>query len=362
MTNRLIMFFGLVSGLIFLPQQANASDQSRPNVLLIGIDDLNDWTGFLEGHPQAKTPNLDEFASKSRVFANAHCAVPVCSPSRVSLMSGLYSSSHGSYELGPSYESIPKLETYPTLQAYFKQHGYRVVSGGKVLHHGFRGRLSDDIDLELGLRRGGPRPKERIHWKNAVWDWGPYPADDAQMDDFKLAGRAAEELENMTDKPWLMTVGFFRPHVPMHVPSKWFDQFPLQQVQLPVVFDNDLEDVPTNFQNMPQIAPTHQEVVSGHHWESLVQAYLASVAFVDHCVGHLLIELEKSNHAKNTIVIIWSDHGFHLGEKQHWAKRTLWEEIDTSSTADWWSGNSAWGVLQGSSQPRRFVSDFNRPV
>ena len=108
----------------------------KPNVLMICIDDLNDWVGFLGGHPQANTPHMDTLAKRSRIFANAHCAVPVCSASRASVMSGMAATTHGSYELGPRYEELPALAKAPTIQRYFKDHGYYTLSGGKVLHHG----------------------------------------------------------------------------------------------------------------------------------------------------------------------------------------------------------------------------------
>ena len=144
----------------------NAVEQAgKPNVLMICIDDLNDWVGFLGGHPQAMTPHMDSLAKRGRIFANAHCAVPVCSASRVSVMSGAAATTHGSYELGPRYEQLPALTKVPTIQRYFKENGYYTLSGGKVLHHGFGGRLAGDIDRSLG-RKKSPRPKKRMNSKS----------------------------------------------------------------------------------------------------------------------------------------------------------------------------------------------------
>ena len=130
-----------------------AEQADRLNVLMICIDDLNDWTGFLGGHPDASTPHMDALAKRGRNFVNAHCAVPVCSASRASVMSGVAATTHGSYELGPRYEQLPGLNDVPTIQRYFKDHGYYTLSGGKVLHHGFNGRLAKDIDRSLGRTR-----------------------------------------------------------------------------------------------------------------------------------------------------------------------------------------------------------------
>ena len=310
--------------------ELSAQDSKQSNVLFIAIDDLNDWVGFMGGHPQARTPHMDALAKQGRNFLNAHCAVPVCSASRASVMSGVAATTHGSYELGPRYEQLPALKERPTLQRYFKNHGYTTISGGKMLHHNFNGRLAGDIDRSLGRKRS-PRPRKPMsrpaNWSGA-WDWGAYPASDAEMADIQLAQNAAKALKEGFDKPFFMSVGFFRPHVPLFVPPKWFALYDADKIALPKIPKNDLDDLPKNFLRINDyaVAPTHAEVVSGGKQRSLTHAYLASVSFVDHCVGIVLDALKSSPHADNTLIVLWSDHGFHLGEKQHWAKRTLWEE------------------------------------
>jgi len=316
------------------PQSDGTSGTSpariAPNVLMICIDDLNDWVGFLGGHPEAVTPHMDALAKRGRNFANAHCAVPVCSCSRASVMSGVAATTHGSYELGPRYEELPALTDVPTIQRYFKDNGYYTLSGGKVLHHGFNGRLAGDIDRSLGRKRS-PRPRKPMNrpsdWSGA-WDWGAHPATDAEMADYQLAKNAAKALTEAFEKPFFMTVGFFRPHVPLFVPPKWFDLYDAESLTLPRNPKSDLDDLPKNFLtiNNYAVAPTHAEVVNNGKQRSLTRAYLASISFVDHCVGVVLDALKSSHHADNTLIVLWSDHGFHLSEKQHWAKRTLWEE------------------------------------
>lgn len=322
----ILLAFLLAAARVTAAEPANAS----PNVLMICIDDLNDWVGFLGGHPQAITPNMDLLAEQGRVFANAHCAVPVCSSSRVSVMSGIAATTHGSYEIGPKYEQLPALKQTPTIQRYFKRNGYYTLSGGKVLHHGFGGALAGDIDRSLG-RKKGQRPKQGMNrpadWSSA-WDWGAFPAHDADMGDFQLANSAAKALREGFDKPFFMSVGFFRPHVPLFVPPRWFDLYDAGKIILPNNPLTDLEDLPPNFLSINDyaVAPTHAEVIEHGKQRSLTHAYLASISFVDHCVGIVVDALRSSPYADNTILVLWSDHGFHLGEKQHWAKRTLWEE------------------------------------
>lgn len=328
---------GRVLGLVVAILVSTTADESfanesssKPNVLMICIDDLNDWVGFLGGHPQAATPNMDALAKRGTSFANAHCAVPVCSASRVSVMSGVAATTHGSYELGPRYEALPALANVPTMQGYFRDHGYYTLTGGKVLHHGFGGRLAQDIDRDLG-RKKSPRPAQPLnrplHWSGA-WDWGAFPQQDTEMADFQLAETAAEALHEDFDKPFFMSLGFFRPHVPLYVPLKWFDQYSAESIFLPSTQLSELNKVPRNFLSINDYAaaPTHAEVLKYGNQRDLTHAYLASISFVDHCVGIVLNALEASSYAENTLVVLWSDHGFHLGEKRHWAKRTLWEE------------------------------------
>ncbi|MDF1737585.1 MAG: sulfatase [Verrucomicrobiales bacterium] len=305
----------------------DAAGDGPPNILMICIDDLNDWVGCLDGHPEAMTPHIDALADQGRLFTNAHCAVTVCSPSRISIMSGLFASSHGSYELGPAYEDIEKLNEVPTMQRWFKDRGYTTMAGGKVLHHDFGGRLEDDIDINISKRKGGPRPKKVMNWPGGkAWDWGAFPPGDDEMYDYQLAGAAAEVLSEKQEKPFFLSVGFFRPHVPMFAPPKWFDLFDEENIVLPGAAAEDMADIPRNFQYKMGVAPTFAEIEAGGKWKSMVEAYLANTAFVDHCVGTVMEGLNHGPNRDNTLVVLWSDHGFHLGEKQHIAKRTLWEE------------------------------------
>jgi len=321
-----LILFVLASWLPFTAPSASAG----PNVLMISIDDLNDWVGFLGGHPEVLTPHMDAMAARGRNFTNAHCSVPVCSASRVSTMSGVAATTHGSYELGPNYVDLPALTEVPTMHRYFKDHGYLTMSGGKVLHHGFTGRLGEDLDRSLG-RDKSPRPKQPMgrpgNWSGA-WDWGAYPESDEEMGEYKLAHKAAAALGEDFEQPFFISVGFFRPHVPLHVPPRWFELYDSEKLTLAPSPESDLADLPPNFLGINDyaVAPTHAEVVKDRKQRGMTHAYLASISFVDHCVGIVLSALKESEHANNTIVVLWSDHGFHLGEKHHWAKRTLWEE------------------------------------
>lgn len=313
--------------LLLLTPFAFSQTEKRPNILMICIDDLNDWIGCLGGHPDAKTPHMDKLAGEGRNFTNAHCVVPVCSPSRISIMSGLHAITHGSYDLGTPYEAIKRLDNVRTLQGHFKENGYLTIGGGKVLHHGFGGRLKNDYDQILeGKRNGGPRPKGKVNFPGGAWDWGVYPERDDQMGDYQLAVNAAAALRKKHDKPFFLTVGIFRPHVPMFVPQKWYDLYDKDKIKMPNNPLSDLDDLPPNFKGKLNVEPVHADILIKGDWRGMVQSYLASVSFADHCVGEVMKGLKEGPNKDNTIVVLWSDHGFHLGEKQKWAKRTLWEE------------------------------------
>ncbi|MCM2375108.1 sulfatase [Aporhodopirellula aestuarii] len=299
----------------------------KPNVLLISIDDLNDWVGCLGGHPQAITPNVDRLADMGTLFENAHCQSPVCNPSRASMMTGRYPHTTGIYFLSPDLKQAPALEGVKTMPEAFAANGYKTMAVGKLFHSGDK-RFFQEYRRTGGF---GPRPPAKLSQPHGhpLWDWGAFPESDEQMPDIVSAKWAAEQLNAKHDKPFFMGVGFYRPHVPMYVPQKWFDMHPREKIQLPLVREDDRDDLSQyaiDLTNLMHVSPTHQWVTEAGQLEHAVQSYLASVTFADHCVGMVLDALQSSEYADNTIVVLFSDHGFHLGEKQRWAKRSIWED------------------------------------
>ncbi len=302
-----------------------------PNILLIAVDDLNDWVGCMRGHPQAKTPNIDRLAERGVLFTNAHCQSPVCNPSRASMMASLYPSTTGIYFLNPALEESPIASKSKLLPQRFVEEGYFVSGAGKLFHNG--GRQNEKyLPNYAGTFGGfGPRPKQKIssYPGHPLWDWGAYPQHDDQMPDYQIANWAVAQLEKSFEQPLLLGVGFFRPHVPQFVPQKWFDLYPLESIELPEVHGEDLEDLSpyaVALTRREHVAPTHDWVTSNDEWKPLVQSYLACVSFVDAQIGKVLKGLQQSKYAANTVVVLYSDHGFHLGEKERWAKRSLWQD------------------------------------
>ena len=302
-----------------------------PNVLMIAIDDQNDWIGCMNGHPQASTPNIDRLASRGVAFQNAHCQAPLCNPSRSSLMTGRRPSSSGVYGLVPDFRNASALKDAITLPQYFRQHGYSARMAGKIFHGAYGRKPTDqEFDVVGPPSEIGPRPDKPLVTtpsRHPLVDWGTFPHRDEEKGDWKLATWTIAQLRERHEKPFFLCTGFFLPHVPCYVTQKWFDMFPEDSLLLPPVQQNDRSDVPrfSWYLHWTLPEPRLRFLQENSQWKSLVRSYLASTAFVDSQVGRILDALESSPYADNTIVVLWSDHGWHLGEKQITGKNSLWD-------------------------------------
>lgn len=305
----------------------------KPNVLFIALDDLNDWIEPMGGHPQAKTPNMQRLADSGVLFDNAHCTAPACNPSRSAIFtgrsphrSGMYSNRQKMREVMPDAELIPK---------YFSNHGYWSGGSGKMLHYFIDAQSWDEYypaketenpfpehipwgERPKSLPRGGP-------WQYVETDWHAFDVTDDEFGgDSKVADWVGAKLMEESDKPFFLACGIYRPHEPWFVPKKYFDMFPLEDVQLPPGYkEDDLDDLPPAGKKAgPNRYFNH--ILEHGQWKEGLQAYLASIAYADAMLGRVLDTLERSPNKDNTIVVLWSDHGWHLGEKQHWQKYTMW--------------------------------------
>lgn len=327
----ILVFYFMLTGITFT---GFAQINQKPNILLISVDDLNDYIGAM-GHPDAITPNLDRLISRGVLFANAQCQSPMCSPSRAAIMTGLRPSTTGIYgfiqdnKIKETNEATQKADF---MHQYFKDAGYHTMGVGKIFHdHAPDGLMDESGGREKGF---GPAPEQRIHWdkKGTSTDWGPFPEKDDQMPDYRSAKWAIERINKTYDQPFFLSVGFLRPHVPWHVPQKWFDLYDTAKIQFPPYLANDKDDLPKialEIDDLPMM-PSTEWAIENNQWKNIIQAYLASVSFVDHYVGEILESLEKSPHSDNTIVVLWSDHGYRLGEKGTFAKVALWNRATIS--------------------------------
>jgi arylsulfatase A-like enzyme len=306
---------------------------AKPNVLFIAVDDLNDWIGCLGGHPQTLTPNIDRLAKNGVLFTNAHCAAPACNPSRTAIMTGLSPHRSGLYANGQKMRQVlPKAELLPH---YFTKHGYWSAGSGKILHYFIDAASWDEYfpakesenpfprtlypkKRPVNLPRGGP-------WQYVETDWAALDATDEEFGgDWLVSKWIGEQLAKKHDKPFFLACGIYRPHEPWFVPKKYFKKFPLEKIQLPAGYkEEDLEDLPpAGRRRGPNRYFAH--IRKHKQWKQAIQGYLASISFADTMVGRVMDSLEKGPNRDNTIVVLWSDHGWHLGEKQHWQKYTAW--------------------------------------
>lgn len=314
----------------------NAKDLpgKAPNVLFIAVDDLNDWVEPLGGHLQAKTPNFTRLAARGTTFTNAHCQSPLCNPSRTSLLTGLRPSTTGVYSLEPSIRKVPGFTGVVSLPQAFAANGYTTLSTGKIWHDAYPepdGRKPGTEFTVWGLHGNhGPFPEKKfVDTPDPIlaMDWGVFPAEDSILGDYQVASWAIDQMKSELDQPFFLGVGFRRPHVPCLVPQKWFDLYPEDQLQLPVVKDDDRTDLPKFsdylYWSLPE--PRLAWLKKENQWKNLVRSYLASISFMDAQLGRVLDALEQNKLAENTIIVLWSDHGWHLGEKGLTGKNTLWD-------------------------------------
>jgi len=316
------------------PHAAAASDPaSKPNVLFIAIDDLNDWVGCLNGHPQARTPNIDRLAARGTLFANAHCQAPLCNPSRSSLLTGLRPSSTGIYGLAPGIRAVDATRDCVTLPQYFAANGYFTATFGKVFHDGsIPPKLQANEFNVWGPAPGMPLPKQKfVHTPNDLraMDWGVFPTDDHDQPDWKTADNTIAQLKDRPkDKPFFIACGFRLPHVPCFASQKWFDMIAAENdIALPPVKDNERAGTPefSWFLHWKLPEPRLSWLKKNNQWRPLVRAYLASTTFMDSQVGRVLDALDAAGVTDNTMIVLWSDNGWHLGEKLITGKNSLWD-------------------------------------
>ena len=315
--------------------RAQSTPAVRPNVLMICIDDLNDWVNCLGGYRgTVHTPNIDRLATRGRLFANAHTPFTMCGPARNAIMLGRSPWNTGFYVNGHPWK--PNLPDAVPMQAHFKANGYHVAGAGKIYHQGPAYNVPEiwseyhDFDRTVkfvpddGPFNGIDRAKHKLY---PSMDWGPLEELHPSMPDHETVAWAVEFLGRKHDQPFFMTAGLFLPHIPWYAPKAFFDRYPLEGVQLPEVPSDDLDDLPD-----AAVAKRHQggqpdlrSIDAAGQRREAVRAYLACITYVDHMAGQILSALEASPYADNTVVVLWSDHGFHLGEKNWWHKFTLWE-------------------------------------
>ena len=328
-----VLTLAMLASFAALGATAAQPSPPKPNVLFIVIDNLNDWVGCLGGHPQAQTPNLDRLAARGTLFSNAHCQSPLCNPSRASVLTGLRPTTTGIYGLAPGIRDVDRTRHCVTLPQYFARHGYFTTTFGKVFHDGsIPERLHTNEFNVWGPAPHMPLPKEKfVHTPSDLraMDWGVYPKDDRDQADWKIADAAIAQMKSLpAHQPFFLAVGFRLPHVPCFASQPWFDRFPPEaQIILPPVKEREREGLPEFawYLHWKVPEPRLSWLQQAGQWRPLVRAYLASTAFMDSQIGRVLDALDALGARDHTLIVVWSDNAWHLGEKAITGKNSLWE-------------------------------------
>ncbi|MEM9366498.1 MAG: sulfatase [Planctomycetota bacterium] len=330
----------LVVGFLAVAGASSADElgaaEGRPDVVFIVVDDLNDWISLLDSSAPIKTPNLERLASRGMLFSRAYCASPACNPSRVATLTGLRPTTSGVY--GNKSDWRKALPERATLMQRFRANGFDVRGAGKIFHHHLDGAFHDDASFDdFQPMRAQSYPETKLNgapkYGSRNTDWGPWPSRDAEAIDFHTVSYCADALKRPgSEPPLFLACGIFKPHSPFFAPASY--HVPYLAMQTPTVQNDDWGDLPTGaksllrnkkwfWQGMMEV-----EREKPGAFQRFIEAYAACVAFADAQIGRLLEALDASPQRDNTIVVLWSDHGFHLGEKNHIEKFALWEKTN----------------------------------
>ena len=341
------------------------AEESAPNVLFLAVDDMNDWIGCLGTTPHAITPNIDKLAARGVNFTNGHTAGVFCAPSRAAIFSGQYASTTGCYMTPNYFVSHPEIDA---LQMCFAKAGYSTYGAGKLFHHP-EGAIDQRGWTEFFLRN---QTQRKSGWPLDSWssetpvpqpfpnsaynrgqkfkaglflEWGAVPNDrEEEIADTIRANWAVEQIRKKHDKPFFIGCGLYAPHFPNYCPQKYFDLYDVDDIKMPPMRDDDLNDLPPKIRKQRENRKRlhHEKLVAMGAMDDAIHGYLACISYADAMLGRVLDALQQSPYADNTIVVLWSDHGYHHGEKGQWGKHTLWER--TSNVPFIWAGP---GIAEG---------------
>ncbi|MCM2679377.1 sulfatase [Echinimonas agarilytica] len=331
-TNRFFQAFLLCLWLF-----ATTASAKGPNILVIMTDDQNDWSFYGDQSP-IKTPNLDLLKQQSVVFNHAYTASPVCGPSRTAFFSGLYPHTTGGYyNKADFWRKKGPLENIETMTELFMRNGYMTYGHGKLYHSKMtKERNKKNWSNKTSGGGFGPWPKKSNYIQTAkqkgnkffsVEEWdGP----DSDFPDIRNADKMREFLSQQHDKPFFAVYGLWRPHSPYTAPRRFFDMYDPESIQFPAGYKaDDLDDIPAAGQVFSKIWKGRWDLGGDKqkaNWRRVLHGYYACTSFADWNVGQVMKALDKGPNAKDTIVLFWSDNGYHLGEKHHYEKATVWEQ------------------------------------
>ena len=311
-----------------------ATPHTKPNVLFIVVDDLNDWNQLLDSDSPIRTPNLRRLANRGTLFKRAYCISPACNPSRAATLTGLRPSTSGVY--GNKSDWRLAMPDRLTIMQRFQAAGYDVRGAGKIFHHHLNGAFHDDLSFD----HFQPMPEQLYPPKKLNFapeygsrntDWGSWPPSAEQSIDYQTATYCIAAFNKPPDsKPLFLACGIFKPHSPFFAPAAWHQNY--LEIQPPIRLANDLTDLPSGANKLLRSKKWFWngmealDAIQPGAFRKFIQAYAACASFADHQIGRVLDALDTTSAADNTIIVLWSDHGFHLGEKEHIEKFALWEK------------------------------------
>ncbi len=355
----------ILIGTVAASAWAEPSVTKAPNILFFSLDDMNDWVGAM-GYDQAITPNMDRLAEKGVIFQNAHAPGIFCAPSRSAIFTGQQASKTGCYTTQVYFQHHPEITP---LHQVFHDGGYDTYGAGKLFHHreGYIDRrgwteffLRTEEQKELGWAINTwllddpviPQP-----YPNSAYNEGRTPANkfflewgkvlnenEEKMADTIRTEWARDQLKQQHDKPIFVAVGLYATHFPNYAPEKYFDLYDRDKIELPPYKNDDLDDLPPNVRKakIARRKQHHERLEELDCIEDAIHGYLACISYQDAMLGRLLDAIESGPNADNTIVVLWSDQGYHHGEKGDWGKHTLWER--TTNVPFIWAGP---GIARG---------------
>lgn len=326
------------------------AQEKKPNIVMIAVDDLNDWVGVFGGNPQVKTPNIDKLAQKGMIFRNTSCPGPVCGPSRSGFLSGFMPEKTGVYGNDQNMLNSEVVKTHATLPEYFSKNGYVTISSGKIFHkhntpngvdHGQwawdvwrdeKGQEKINPDKYYSRNKGivnGKKIENALYMKGggAEFAFGPTLTGKETSKDYLTAKWFEAKLKEDYNKPFLMAVGISKPHLPFHVPQEYFDMYGVDTLKIADYKMDDLDDILDK--DGKKVHQAEPDFLWSKHYgveKEVARAYMAAISYADACIGVVLDAIEKSKYADNTIIVLYGDHGWHLGEKLRYRKATLWKE------------------------------------
>lgn len=305
--------------------QSDTNEHEKPNIVFIMVDDLNDWVHYLEEYSNSETPNIDQLAHDGISFQNAYANISICNPSRVSIMTGI----HPQVSLIRRNGQYPYREILPnaiSLNQHLKIGGYKITGYGKIYH-----KYDSNNEYWDEFESLNTRPKPSIRPGSGIsdlpsLDWGSVNTEENNWGDVQIANKATQFLnEYSSEEPFFLALGFRLPHEPWYIPESYWNEFDEEIDYRSKSDDSDLMDLNLNgvYSNFGQV---HEEILTNNKWNEASFAYMKSFEFIDNQIGRVLSTLSSKNFKDNTVVILTSDHGFMLGEKEHWHKNVLWKD------------------------------------